>query len=1051
MTTFWRIEMLGGLRLQLAEAPGAEVPDSVASPIVIRFRSRQASALLAFLAYFPGSHGREALAEMLWPDHEPHLSRAHLRVVLASLRQTLEAPGDLSGPVFLADRHSVGLNFHKVATDVAEFETALQEAAKALSRAAQSAHLERAVECYRGSLLAGSYDEWIVPEAQRLEEGYFAALRRLIAGSESEGDLESALHLARRGASVNALREDVARDLMRLYMATGQPALALRQFRELERSLKQALNTVPGPQTRELRHQIESESHRAAPLKTPRLLEEADSEPSTLPTLPPHNGAEEEMKSALRDSSPSPDPLGDQARLPPQWTRFFGREADIATVIKLLQGDTRLVTLVGMGGSGKTRLALEIAQHLAKQREKERSALWFVPLADVADARFIAGEIAGALRLPLAGDVAPLARVCQALGAVSNPVLILDNFEHLLPAGAAPLQELLSHVPPLQILVTSRRKLGIEGESTFEVPMLPIPSCPVPAPGISTQDLAPEALASCPSVQLFHDRARAAQPNFRITKHNAPAVAKLCARLEGLPLAIELCAARAGAFSPSKMLVGLERRLDFLSHSAPASTYRHPTLRAAMESSYALLWPELARFFAQLGVFRGGFTPQSAAQVAQEPHAAHFLEQLRAASLVVREAATSSPFRFRLLETVREFAAEQLCASQKHDLQRRHAGFYRDLTQSETIHVMAAETGRRVAAFARLQAEHLNLRAALHWSLEHEPQLALHLVDLTSPFWGDAVSESQRLAQRALEGAPDAPPGLISAVLGIAAIDAQHRGDYAQQRLLSERRLALMRAQGDAVDAAWALFHLGAAAEGQGDFEAAARHFGQALGEFRLWEHEGSAARQNVAWTLDKLGECAVGSGDLDAAQAYFEACAGVFERNDDRDGVASALSQLGSVARQRGDFPLARRLFDQSYALEQELNDGRAHPWRRYQRARLDCETGDWDAARHGLERALRQFWDTGILAGTLRCLLALGSLGAAQGDATGALFLLGCEAAKRQEAGCALPPDCRAARERALQEAQGALGQKPFQAAYESGQHATLQQAVARALRHP
>ncbi len=1024
MTTIWRIELMGGLRIQRLSVVDSQEPQEDAAPVVHRFRSRQAGALLAFLAFYERPHARETLAEMLWPEHDPAKSRNHLRVVLSSLRAELEPDGTARGSVIETDRNFVKLNFELVTTDVREFQSVLENAAQTGDSRAQHALLVRAVELYGGALLPGIYEEWVVPEAHRLEERFFAALRRVVA--DLKDDPHRAIEFARRGASVDPLREECARDLMRLYAATGQPALARRQFHELENSLARTQNAAPSSQTRELLRGIEREA-----------LQTQDQQ---FAAPPAHSLKEAVIVPPPLDSTSSPAPLdASQAPiapdLPPQWTRFFGRESEIARAKHWLENGARLITFTGTGGAGKTRLALEIARRLAQ--ENPDRALWFVALADVADARLLAGEVADVLRLPRGSSSLTCAHVIGALRARPAPFLVLDNFEQLVPDGCALVQEVLSHVPQLHLLVTSRHELGIVGEQVLPVPALEVPR----------DDLSFETLMHIESVQMFHDRAKGARPDFRLSRHNAPAIARLCARLEGLPLAIELCAARAATHSPSKMLARLERRFEFLGEQTPASTHRHSTLRAALEWSFALLWPELREFFVQLSAFRGGCTARAAASVTQQPHAAHFLEQLRAMSLVVRDE-VSVEARFRLLETVREFALEKLSPEQEDELRRRHAQFYHTVVDEEHPHIMAAHAGRRIESMARVEAEHENLRAAMTWSVEHDPELGLRLVHLISPFWGGAGREAHSLAERALEQVPDAPPGLVSAMLGIAATQADWNGDHARQHALLERRLNLMLAHNNELDMAWSLFHLGCAFHGSGDLAKATEHFAQALSTFRAWQHEGPQELQNVAWTLDKLGECAVCCGDLDTATSHFEECAATFERGEDRDGVASALSQLGDVARRRGNFEDAQRLFAQSDQLQGELGDVRAHPWRRLQRARLKWDEGDLAGARHEFARALQDFSTDGVREGMLRSLGALGCVAMAQGDAKHALLLLGFGAAQHEEGGSFVWPCERAAQQRAIQQARAELG-KEFEAFFAKGRALELEAAIAWALK--
>jgi DNA-binding SARP family transcriptional activator len=451
MATQWRIEMFGGLRVQRLPQLQPDEQVATAPEVLDRFRSRQSGALLAYLAYFPRPHARELLCELLWPGHDAALSRKHLRVVLSSLRKGLEPPDVPAGSVLVTDRNFVQLDPQSVTTDVAEFEATLQQAAQTSNRAAQMTHLAQAVEGYHGVLLPGFYEEWIVPESQRVEESYFVALRRLIHQLEQDGETERALHYARRGLSMDALREDVGRDVMRLYAATGQPALALRQYREMERALKSELNTVPAPQTRELMRLIESESN-GATVQGPLSQGTADTTLSaTHPTTPSPLAPDAKTKAAQAITGAAVH----SSYLPPQWTRFFGRRTEINDLQKLWSDpNVRLVTLTGPGGSGKTRLGLETAR-LWREEWQPEITLWFVPLAEVSQPESLAVaivEVVGGAELwPGSGPNSALERLLPALQEVARPVLVLDNLEHLLPAGAALVQTLLQRVPALKI------------------------------------------------------------------------------------------------------------------------------------------------------------------------------------------------------------------------------------------------------------------------------------------------------------------------------------------------------------------------------------------------------------------------------------------------------------------------------------------------------------------------------------------------------------------------------------------------------------------------
>ncbi len=1028
MPILWRIEMLGGLRLQHLLAPELNDGTLNAPPPFIRFRSRHASTLLAFLSFFPGPHTREALTDLLWPEHNPERSRAHLRVVLSSLRQILEPPDEPSGSVLATDRNRVGLNFSAVTTDVAEFEAGLQDAAHTTNCATQSAHLERAVELYRGALLSGYYDEWILPEAQRLEEGYFAALHRLIAGRECEGDLERALHYARRGASVNPLREDVARDLMRLYAATGQPALALRQFRELEHSLKRSLSTTPSPQTRELLHQIEGNANRATALNC--HTEVVNPEFLNPPGAPP-TPAETAGKLAQR-YAPA---FGNQGRLPPQWTRFFGRETEIVEVQGLLQTGARLITLTGTGGGGKTRLALEVARHLAVDNENQATgfALWFVPLSGVTEARLVAGAIVDAMRLPRAPISACADQVMQALRAHPEPILVLDNFEHLLPEGAALVQELLAHVPQLRLLITSRRELKIAGEQPFFVAPMPVP----PA------DLAPAALLNFPCVRLFHDRARAARPDFRITRHNAPAIAKLCARLEGLPLAIELCAARAGAFSPSKMLVQLNRRLDFLSEPWPASNYQHPTLRAALDWSYTLLWPELQQFFKRLSVFRGGFTPQAATSIANEPHAAHLLHQLRAASLLTSHEIAGQT-RFFLLETVRELLFEKLTPEENTALRLRHTEFYAAMAHAAAPHLSGPDQGHWLD---HLELEADNLRAVLKWAGHNAPPLLSSMANALGRFWlvRGYYHEGRNWIQSALQylDSSAAETQLRLKLRGTEAELAWYAGDFATALALNEQQLVMAREANDTRAVAAAVAAMAYASAQMGDFERARPLFEQSLTLSR------NLNDQNLLCEvlLHATGEASA-VGDFGRAQTLGDEGTQLSRSSGDARQTAFLLNLTGFSSLLEGNLTRARLLLEESLTLSESVGE-KWHTnrvwWTLGHLARIE---GEFDLARERFDRALRQLRDWGCLWPLPYHLEPRAYIDIAQANYERAARLLGAAESQREAMQHALHPVLRSEYQRHLATLRENFDAPQLELAWHKGRALTPAQATSLAL---
>ncbi len=579
-----RIELFGGLRVQQGER------------VIIRFRTQKTASLLAYLAYHvERAHSREVLAELLWPQQTPKSGRLNLNTALHSLRKQLEPPGVPQGAVIISDRFSVQLNPVAVTVDVAEFEAALQSEKQTSSNPERTHHLLTAVELYRGELLPGFYDEWIEQERTRLEETYLHALNRLVNLLTQARDFDRALNYARRALNADPLREESHQTLMRLYADTGQPAAAMEHYSELQRLLKEQLNAAPSAATRALARNISEQLSVTSDQKV-RKGKEGERRGK--------KGIVKEVSSPSPSFSPSPAPAGS---LPLQFTRFFGREKEIARLRgMLLSEQTRLVTLTGAGGTGKSRLAIEVG---ARLRDEFTGGVWFVPLADLSDPRLIAGAVRDALRLLRSPGIEPMEQVVNALSR-QPALLVLDNFEQLASSGALVVLTLLKRVPSLTCLVTSRRRLNVAGEREFPVLLLPLPE--------HSDTRTPEHLMSFPSVQLFVDRAQAARPDFQVTKRNASTVAELCRRLEGIPLAIELAAARAQVLTVAQMLDRISKRFDLLSKRRADTTLRHRSLWAAMEWSYQLLSPELQRFFASLSVFRGGWSVEAAERVCFE-------------------------------------------------------------------------------------------------------------------------------------------------------------------------------------------------------------------------------------------------------------------------------------------------------------------------------------------------------------------------------------------------------------------------------------------------
>jgi predicted ATPase len=566
-------------------------------------------------------------------------------------------------------------------------------------------------------------------------------------------------------------------------------------------------------------------------------------------------------------ASPRASPVA--ATLPAPVDRFVGRETELRQLEQhLLDGSVRLVTVTGPGGVGKTRLALEAA---LRAGQAFGAGAHLVPLESVSDHSLVASAIASSLGLRGSAR-APLDDVVDALGE-ADLLLFLDNFEHVLPAAPV-VAALLGECSMLTLLVTSRAVLRLRGEREFAVSPLTLPGASADAGEIGEAE----------AVALFVERARAARPEFALDAGNREAVAAICRTLDGLPLAIELAAARLRALSPQAVLTRLEDRLDLATRAAHAYPDRQRTLRAAIEWSYALLDVHEKALVGQLGVFRGGWTLDAAAAVCGPP-SVETLESLVEKSLVVADGGAEP--RFSMLPTIHDYAVERLAASpDADDVRRRHAEFFRAVAAGANLEAARIATdagGRLISGDIRLDVvltEQDNLRAALAWSLESgSPALGLELATSLEGFW--------------ITGDPAEGMHWFAAMLALPAAAA----------VAPEVR-------------ARALLAYGSAAHLSGDVELARRLYGESLSLFDALGHA-----RGRAVLLYRLGITAMQRGDVGLAGRLVEESRGIQVGEGDRWGEVQSIGALGAIARERGDAAAAEKLLEESVALAREID----------------------------------------------------------------------------------------------------------------------------------
>jgi predicted ATPase/serine/threonine protein kinase len=781
--------------------------------------------------------------------------------------------------------------------------------------------------------------------------------------------------------------------------------------------------------------------------------------------------ASQDQSMALGDFSSRPPTEGRSVKLPVELTSFVGREAEIVVVSKLLLGDTRLVTLTGTGGVGKTRLCLHVAAHVADQFP---DGAHFVPLASISDSELVASATAQALGVTETADY-PLTARLKAYLSEKQALLMFDNFEQV--TAAAPLiTELLTACPRLKVLVTSRALLRVRGECEFQVPPLELPDL--------THQPSIEALSKCPAVHLFLERARAAHPRFVLTEEDASAVAEICLRLDGLPLAIELAAPRIKILPPQALLARLGSRLDLLTRGSSDLPARQQTMRSTIAWSYDLLDEGEKRLFRYLSVFVGGFPLEAAESVCgEQPERSSVLDRLSSLleNSLLRKKNEDDP-RFVMLETIREFASERLAKSRKvESLRRAHALFFLDLVERTEPHLKGIDQG---AWLERLEVERGNVRTALSWAKEtSDVEMGMRMAGGHGRFWWARghLSEGRMWLEQFLVAQQDAPVLASVRAKGLyeAGVLAHMQGDYdhARARLeesralyqelkykqgvasslnilgllahdqsdngraitLLEEGLALNRELGDEQGISFSLGQLGIVAQEQGDYERAMiLQEESAAIRARLGDEVGSAA------ALNNLGLIALDNCDYKRAAKLFDQSLTLSRKGGYKVGVAASLNNLGELSQHEGDYGKAAELFSQSLILFREVGDKRDV-------AALLNNLGDVARSEGDNERAAKLYGEVLSLLSksdersTIAvCLEGLASVACKRNQAGVAATILGVTEGLREAIDNPLPPSRRADYESTVLTARSALEEASFSAAWKRGRAMTLEQCT-------
>ncbi|MCI2430357.1 tetratricopeptide repeat protein [Candidatus Acetothermia bacterium] len=849
-------------------------------------RAGGAKTLLKIFLAYPGRIlTRDELIEWLWPEKPFNAGFANLRKRISELRHLLEPQLPSKAPSQYIFTRPGCYRLHPqapITSDAQEFLRRWQIGQKL----EQDGQLQRALSEYETALAPAQddylaedrYEEWAAGPRERWQALLCQALAHLAERYTQLQRYSEALELCHRILALNPTCEEAYYRKMLCYYLAGNSGEALQSYQECVQTLKTHFGTPPSAETEELHQKILRRDRIEVPSYTP---------PTNLP-----------------------QPL----------TSFIGREREIAQAKQLLL-NTRLLTLTGTGGCGKTRLALKVAGDLVGEYAH---GVWFVDLTALSDTALVPQQIIVTLGLNEMPGRPPREALIEQLRH-RELLLVLDNCEQLLPQLAHSIKILLTACPNLQILTTSRTALGVPGETLLSVP--PLES---PPPG----HLPPlKILQQTEAVSLFIKRALALKPSFQLTAENAPFVAQICRQLDGIPLAIELAAARIKVLSLEQIAARLNDLFTLLGEANPTAPSQQKTLKATMDWSFQLLTEAERALLQRLSVFVGGFSLEAAEAVAPDDPRRERVSQRRRGriragqvlellshlvdkSLVIAEE-QSAQMRYRMLETVRQYAHEKLSRTgEVATMRNRHLTFFWELAQRAEPELQGPQSARWLE---RLEMDYDDLHHALRWALESgQAETMLKLTIALGWFWyiRGHWSEGRYWLEKALAEKTTSAP-LRAKALGIIGGLAYRQGDYPVASASYEESLTLCRTLDDPQGIANALNNLGVLAHSRGDFQAARKFYEESLAVQRRLHSKPSIAR-----TLNNLGGIAWAQGDYAAARAFHQESLAIRKELSDQRGIATSLANLGLVSQNLGDYEEAQRFFEESLAIERQLDN---------------------------------------------------------------------------------------------------------------------------------
>lgn len=995
---------------------------------------RKATALLAYLAVNDLRHSqaysRESLSTLLWPDY-------HQAKAFSNLRRTIwEIHQGLGEDWLMADRDTVHLNKAlPIDVDVANFLDSLTRARQQKDAAQRASLLAATVSIYRNHFLTGfslkdapEFNEWAFAESEELRRQLANALTQLSNDYCELNQAEQAIPHTRRLVALDPLNEAAHRQLIEVYIQAGQHSAALKQYQVCEQLLRKELNLDPQPETRALYRKIRK--------REAKLVEVA--QPTEI-NPPRHN-------------------------LPLQLSTFIGREKEQDEIISLI-AKHRLVTLAGVGGMGKTSLSLQVGHKLLN----DYHGLWFVPLEALSNPDLLPQTVASIFDLR-EGTLRSVTEQLINVLAGHNTLLILDNCEHLREACAQFVTTLLTNCPHLKFLVTSREILNVPGEALYSLPALSLPA---------TNGTSLDRMNEYEAVRLFADRASLALTSFTINSENAQTVIEICRKVDGIPLAIELAAARVNILQVEEILRQLQDSFALLANEYQTGQPRQQTVQASMDWSWGLLSEAEQRFLQETAVFSGGWTLE-AAQVVCEGEVLSLTSALVKKSLIAVKQLAGRQTRYRFHEIVRQYVSEKLIESgEEANIRKRHLKYFFNLAEQAETELHQRDQARW---FAQLFDESDNLRAALEYARKTDLEAGLYIAGRLLKYW-EAFNVREGVYWidlfLKLEASKKYPLARAVALYAYGWLSIWLQ-QFTEVRSALQESLDLFRTQGHPQGEVDTLLILGYAAFASHDSSAAAGFYKRAMAlaealhdpwrqantlfwwgwdhsnwqlAFMRWERGLVLYRELGDWNslariLGALSLFRVLNGDVDVAQKHLDEQSRLSLSYKATDVVDYPEVARSLIALMQADYETARAIINRIMIRADELGNKLNYAWIRIRLGYIALHEGNLNEAYEIFEEVARNFQHDGYVIGVIFTLEGLAGLHLAANRPAMSAQLIGWADGMRRTIRNTRPVLEQADVDKIMTACLAKLGEVAFSNAYETGQKMTLDEAVTYAL---